>query len=158
FDVLPYSTDVRYINVVRDGRDVVRSEYDTFHHLARSRRTASNSEAGAREFFLRWLQKPGGELLFFPHVRSWWEARHLPNVKLVHYNALKRDLHAEISGIATFLGVDPGGLPIEDIVERCSFDYMKANAAVLLPGQEAHLPGVGDYMIFKGENDRWRDS
>lgn len=64
---------------------------------------------------------------FFAHVRSWWEARHAPNVHLVHFNSLKSDLRGEIQKLAHFLGTSVEDDKFDAIVEHCSFDYMKAH-------------------------------
>jgi aryl sulfotransferase len=43
---------------------------------------------------------------FWENIRSWWQIRTLPHVKLVHFANLKRDLPGQIRLIATYL---PGG-------------------------------------------------
>jgi len=43
------------------------------------------------------------------HVQGWWDARHLPNVMLLHYNNLKADLPGEVRRIATFLDIPIDG-------------------------------------------------
>lgn len=42
---------------------------------------------------------------FWENVRSWWAARHLPNVLFVHFANLKRDMPREMRRIAEFLDV-----------------------------------------------------
>jgi aryl sulfotransferase len=156
FDAVPHHDSVRYVYVARDGRDVARSTYDTFYLGAR--KVKGEPALDFRSYFLNWLASGGGDLPYFQHIASWWRARERPNVRLVHYMDLKTDLENQVRSIAIFLGVDPSGLPMQDIVARCSFSYMREHAAELLPGQEKFRPGVDRYMIFKGENDRWKDA
>jgi aryl sulfotransferase len=155
FDCLPRSASASYIYVARDGRDVARSTYDTFY--LGTRKLKGRPAVDFRTYFQEWLQSPGGDLPYFEHVRSWWSARRLDNVKLLHHRSLKLHLEREVRDLASFVGVDPDALPLQDTLEKCTFAHMKANAAQLLPGQESYRPGVGQYMIFKGENERWRD-
>jgi hypothetical protein len=59
------------------------------------------------------------------HLRSWWPHRNDSNVLHVRYEDLSRNLEGEIRRIAAFCGI-----PIEDsrmgeILEKCSFGYMK---------------------------------
>lgn len=156
FDVLPYAASVRYINVARDGRDVAWSQYAIFHVAPQVAQGVSTAKLDPRSFFLEWLEMSGGELNFFSHIRSWWDARQLSNVKLIHYLDLKKNLFDRIPDIAAFLDLDASQLPLHEIAERSSFNYMKLNARKILAGQEVRLPGASRHMIFKGENERWR--
>jgi aryl sulfotransferase len=169
-DALVYSPNAKYIYVVRDGRDVVWSMY---HHLASGNEAfyqMINDTPGRvgpplerppesiREFFLTWLDRDGYPLLsWWPHVRGWWEIRHLPNLLLVHYANLKADMPGEIRRIAAFLEtpVDENQWPA--ILEHCSFDYMKANGASVMSLAEGVFYNGAKSFFNKGTNDRWRD-
>jgi aryl sulfotransferase len=170
-DALVYAPEAKYIYAARDGRDVAWSLY---HHLVSYRDdyvAALNQEAGpdepllrkpagsAREFFLSWMEQngePAGP--FFDHVLGWWRIRSLPNLLLVHYNALKADPGGEIRRIAAFLGitVDPDRWPV--ILEHCSFPYMKAHAERFAPRGGLPFAGGAGSFIHKGTNGRWRDA
>jgi len=41
---------------------------------------------------------------FFPHILEAWNKPHLPNMHLIFYEDLKRDLRGEIKKMATYLG------------------------------------------------------
>jgi hypothetical protein len=66
-------------------------------------------------------------------VRTWWEFRHLPNVLFVHFANLKRDMPREMRRIAEFLDVPIDETRWEEILEYCSFDWMKRNARKRVP-------------------------
>src|SRR5687768_13845331 len=63
-----------------------------------------------RQYFLEWLDRDGHPFWpFWENIRSWWAIRQLPNVRVVHFAALKGDMPREIRGVADFLDipVDP---------------------------------------------------
>ncbi len=85
--------------------------------------------ASALDFFRLWSEHCGTPLTpFWDNVRGWWNVRHLPNVKFVHFNDLKADLAGEMRGIAKFLDISLAPQDFERAVSNCTFDYMKAHA------------------------------
>src|SRR5246127_511796 len=103
-DALVFSPTVKYLYVARDGRDVVFSMYN--HHNAGNELwySALNDTPGRvgppmyppdpdiNRYFRTWLECDGYPFWsFWENIASWWDARHLPNVRLVHFNALKAD-------------------------------------------------------------------
>jgi aryl sulfotransferase len=109
-------------------------------------------------YFRAWLDGDGYPFWpFWSHVRSWWDIRRLPNVLLVHFNALKADLPGQIRRIAEFLDIDIDEARLPTLVEHCSFDYMKKNAAALSPLLFDVFRAGGNTFIHKGTNGRWRE-
>jgi aryl sulfotransferase len=109
-------------------------------------------------YFRKWLERDGYPFWpFWENIRSWWAIRHLPNVKLVHFNDLKRDLDGQMRDIAMYLGarVDEKSWP--RLVEHCSFDYMKAHAEKSAPLGGVLWEGGASTFINKGTNGRWRE-
>jgi aryl sulfotransferase len=170
-DALVFSEKAKYIYIGRDGRDVVWSMHN--HHLNANAAffAALNDTPGrvgppippadpdVRAYFREWLEGDGAPFWpFWENVRSWWAIRELPNVHLVHFEALKRDMPGEIRRIAEFLEieVDPARWPA--ILEHCSFDWMKANAAKAVPLGGAFWEGGAQTFINKGVNGRWLDT
>ena len=169
-DALVFSPKAKYLYIGRDGRDVVFS----FHH--------HHSEANAlwyellndtpgrvgppidppdpdvRRYFQTWLEKDGYPIWsYWENISSWWAARDLPNVKLVHFSRLKADLAGEMRAIADFLEIDIPEDRWPEIVAHCSFDFMKANAANVAPLGGGIFDGGASTFINKGVNGRWRD-
>jgi aryl sulfotransferase len=165
---LVYSPKAKYLYIGRDGRDCYWSWHN--HHANFTQETldrisafypdeppASYPNPDIRLAFHEWLDRDAyPNWPFWSHVQGWFDARHLPNLKLVHFADLKADLRGEIEKIAAFLEieVDPALWPA--ILEHCSFDYMKRLAAQ----NERHrqvFKGGGATFINKGSNGRWRD-
>lgn len=167
-DALVYSPKAKYLYIARDGRDVLWSYYN--HHsnhtpeiiaminemLDPDVEPFAPADLEIRDYFLRWLERDGYPIWsFWENVSSWWAIRDLPNLLMLHFGSLKRDLPGEIRRIAAFLEIPIDESKWDSIVEHCSFEYMKdhAEASVPLGG----LPWVGGARTFihKGTNGRW---
>ena len=110
------------------------------------------------QYYHEWLDNDGYPFWsFWENVRSWWEVRHLPNVMLVHFSNLKKDMPKEIFRIAGFLDIDINEENWHEILQHCSFDYMKANATPSVPLGAAFWDGGAEQFIYKGVNGRWRE-
>lgn len=169
-DALVFSPMAKYIYVGRDGRDALWSLYN---HHARANEAwygALNETPGRigppiaspnpsiHDYYRQWIAGDGYPFWpFWENVRSWWAVRHLPNVKLVHFNSLKADLAAEMRSIAAFLDIPIDKKTFPKIVEHCGFDYMKTHAESVTPMGGALWNGGARSFINKGTNGRWRD-
>ena len=108
-----------------------------------------------RVAFNQWLDSDGyPNWPFWPHVQGWFDARRLPNLRLVHFANLKADLPGEIRSLAEFLGIDIDEAAWPAILEHCSFEYMRGRA---IEREEHLLKGGGATFYNKGTNGRWRD-
>jgi aryl sulfotransferase len=169
-DALVFSPKAKYLYIGRDGRDVLFS----FHHHHRQGNALFYSllndtpgrvgppllppDPDVRGYFRAWLEQDGYPLWsLWENVSTWWAARDLPNVKLVHFNRLKADLGGEMRAIADFLEIDIPEARWGAVVEHCGFDYMKAHAARVAPLGGAIFDGGADTFINKGINGRWRN-
>jgi len=82
-----------------------------------------------RSYFLTWLERDGPPFWsFWENLRTWWAIRHLPNVMLLHYNDLKRDLPGQIRRIASFLdiGIDEDATDIEWLTLHHAFCFISS--------------------------------
>jgi len=169
-DALVFSPKARYIYIGRDGRDVVWSMYNHHANANQSWYEALNDTPGRvgpaierppdsiRQYFSDWLARDGHPFWpFWENIRSWWEVRTLPNVHLLHFENLKKDMPGEIRRVADFLGIAVDEAKWPDILKHCSFDYMKANATATVPLGGAFWDGGAQTFINKGVNGRWRE-
>lgn len=169
-DALVFSPKAKYLYIGRDGRDAAWSFH---HHHSMANEVwydALNNTPGlvgekierpgleVVPYFRRWLERDGYPFWpFFENVRSWWEIRGLPNVMLLHFEAMKQDLPGTMRRIAKFLDVAVDEGKWEAMVEHCTFDYMKRNAARAAPLGGVFWEGGAGSFINKGTNGRWRD-
>ncbi len=170
-DALVFSPNAKYLYVGRDGRDMVWSLYN--HHVNANEHWygALNNTPGrvgpaiepppasVHEYYRQWFAGDGYPFWsYWENVRSWWEIRRLPNVKLVHFNDMKCDLPGSIRGIADFLDIKIDENTFPAIVEHCTFDYMKAHAETVTPLGGMLWEGGAKAFINKGTNGRWKDT
>ena len=169
-DALTFSPKARYLYIARDGRDVAWSLYN--HHSngnelwyqllnetpGRVGPPIGKPDPDIRSYFKTWLAEDGAPFWsYWDNIATWWAIRDLPNVKLVHFANLKADPEGEMRAIADFLGCEIPEAQWPQILEHCSFEYMKAHAANVAPLGGAIFDGGAQTFINKGENGRWRD-
>ena len=170
-DALVFSPRAKYVYIGRDGRDVVWSMHN--HHANANQLwfEALNETPGRvgppiepppadiRRYFREWLERDGHP--FWPvweHVRTWWEFRHLPNVLFVRFANLKRDMPKEMRRIAEFLDISIDEGDWDEILEYCSFDWMKRNASKSVPLGGAFWDAGARVFINRGTNGRWAET
>jgi aryl sulfotransferase len=178
-DGLPFYSEIKYIHVARDGRDVAMS----FHnHLAGFTagmlddldkagledeaigRPYPKIPADARQFFHEWMRAgavPGHDegsptMSFFHFERIWWEARESPNVLLVHYNDLTADLAGEMRRVADFLKIPVSPTLRPALVDAAGFNSMRRAGDKLMGGMTAIFENGSRGFFFQGTNERWR--
>jgi aryl sulfotransferase len=169
-DALVFSPKAKYIYVGRDGRDVVWSMYNHHKNANETWYQMLNETPGlvgepmerctldVVPYFRRWMERDGYPFWpFWENVRSWWAIRELPSVMFVHFANLKKDLPGEMKRIAKFLDVNIEESRWPVLLEHCSFEYMKAHAAMSAPLGGMLWEGGAETFINKGTNGRWRD-
>ena len=170
-DALVFSPQAKYIYIGRDGRDVVWSLYNHHANANDLWYDALNNTPGRvgppierppediRQYWQDWMDRDGFPFWsFWENVRSWWAIRDLPNVKMIHFADLKRDMPGEMRKIAAFLDIDIDEARWDTIVEYCTFDWMKANATKSVPLGGAFWDAGAEVFINKGVNGRWKDT
>ena len=169
-DALVMSPKVKYLYVARDGRDVIWSLHNHHSHHTELAFELLNNTPGRvgpplpkadpdiRRYFMTWLENDGKPYWsFWENVSTWWALRDLPNVRLVHFANLKVDLAGQMREIAEFLDVDIPEAKWPQIVEHCTFDWMKAHPEKAAPGGGMFWEGGAGIFINKGTNGRWHD-
>ncbi|MDX1293029.1 MAG: sulfotransferase domain-containing protein [Hyphomonas sp.] len=170
-DALVFSPHAKYIYIGRDARDVVWSLYNHHANANNVWYDALNNTPGRvgppierppediRQYWQDWMDKDGFPFWsFWENVRSWWTIRDLPNVKMIHFADLKRDMPGEMRKIAAFLDIEIDEARWDTIVEYCSFDWMKAHATKSVPLGGAFWDAGAEVFINKGVNGRWKDT
>jgi aryl sulfotransferase len=169
-DALVFSPRAKYLYIGRDGRDVVWSLYNHHVHANDAWYAVLNDTPGlvgppierttddVVTYFRKWLERDGYPFWpFWENIRSWWALRDLPNVKLIHFNDLKRDLEGQMRDIGVYLGATVDEEKWPRLIQHCSFDYMKAHAEKSAPLGGVLWEGGASTFINKGTNGRWRD-
>jgi hypothetical protein len=143
---LPYSEQARYIAVIRDPKDTFVSAYfflrdsglgsamppvDTMHRMF-----------VADKFMLgeSWPANAAG----------YWAERHRPNVLIVSFKSMKRDLEGTVRRVAEFLDIQVSEEVIQEVCRKASFSYMKSIDEKFAPGKMS-LSGKGATMMRQGK-------
>jgi aryl sulfotransferase len=169
-DTLVFSPKAKYIYIGRDGRDVLWSLYHYHRNLkddvirdidrvpGRTGPALGEAPSSVLDYFREWLLKDGRPWWpYWPHILSWWKIKDLPNVMLLHFSNLKKDLPGEIRRTAAFLEIAIDETKWDAILEHCSFNYMKAHAAQSVPFGGRIYKGGAETFMHKGANGGWRD-
>ena len=167
-DALVFSPKAKYIYIGRDGRDMVWSMYNHHANANQLWYEALNDTPGrvgppvepprgdVHQYFREWLKYDGYPFWsFWENVRTWWEVRDLPNVLFVHFANLKQDMPGQMRRIAEFLDIPIDETQWGEILEYCSFDWMKRNATKSVPLGGAFWDAGAQVFINKGTNGRW---
>ena len=121
WDLLPYSPEARYIAVIRDPKDVFVSNYffirDGMYGAAMPRPDTWYRLFLSKDFVL------GGS--WAVNAAGYWAERHRPNVLVLSFKAMKRDLRAAVASVARFLNINASDAVIDEVCRLSSFDYMK---------------------------------
>jgi aryl sulfotransferase len=160
YDALPHPAGVKFIHVGRDGRDAALS----FHnHLSNfTPESYPRAAEDSADFFHDWITEENNDgqgdsgLSFFQVEKSYWAARHDPNVMLVHYADLKQDREREMRRVAEFLNIDISETLWPSLVEAASFEMMRRQGDELIPALQKLWGDGGSKRFFnKGTNRRW---
>ncbi|XP_038064996.1 sulfotransferase 1A1-like [Patiria miniata] len=113
----------KVVYVIRNPKDVVVSYFYFLKLINPNDRSGQTFS----EFFDEMMS---GKILYGPwwdHYLSFWKMRHHPNVLLLRFEDLKRDLRGNVEKVSKFLGKDMPAETLDAITDHCTFANMKKN-------------------------------
>lgn len=123
--------DLKYIAVCRNPEEALVSfkifldqHTDAFYEMWQVPRVAM-TRPSFEAFYREVVDAKGMQGMFFGFVAGWWPLRHEPNVLMLHYADMKRDLHGIVRKIASFLDIQLSAAQWADVDRYVSFDWMK---------------------------------
>jgi len=90
------------------------------------------------------------------HTQTFWTFRHLPNIHLLHYSDLLRDLEGQMRKLATILGIDVDESAWPVLVQAATFENMKGNAEMLVPEADKNMWNSRQGFFHKGTVNQWQ--
>ncbi len=177
-DGLPYYENVKYVVVCRDPRDVFMSFYNHYSRYTESfYNTLNDPESlvgeplprcptNIREAWRPWISQGwfSWESEGFPfwsnlhHTQTYWDHKHLPNIKFMHYNDMLDDLEGSVRELASFAEIAVTDQDVARVVTATTFENAKDRAvAEQDPNRPATFEGGAAGFYFKASNGRWRD-
>lgn len=156
-DGVPSVAGVRYVCVGRDPRDAAVSMLHHGDNLDRDRLAAligapldpraDLTDSERLDAFVDGTDVPGWNLRFLAHhYRTFWEARHRPEVALFHFADYVADLPGELLRLADHLGIAISPERASELAREAAIDRVRHRAADIAP--EAHLGLFKDITRF----------
>ena len=177
-DGLKFFDEIKYVVVARDPRDVFMSlvnHYGSHTPLFFEKLNGLPGRVGdefpeydgdIHKLWHNWITRGWFEWesdgypywSHLHHAKTWWEYRHLPNIRLIHYNDLRADLEGQMRALADYLEIEVPESRWPTVVHACEFETVKANPEkVLEPMIDVMFKGGAQTFIYKGTNGRWKD-
>jgi hypothetical protein len=125
---VPYGEQATYVTVLRDPKDVFVSMYhfvftvfDLFDDIT------------LEQWLALYLgpEFPGGS--WARHAASWWALRERPNVRVLAFADMRRDLPGAVRSVAEAMRVELTDAEVARVAELCSFEHMQRNDAKFAP-------------------------
>lgn len=187
FDALPFWDTVRYIHVGRDGRDaalawqnhVLGTSAELRRRVVEQAKQLAPADGGSNlsqrmvpapedphQFLVQWLDRlesapPDGpdvsEPTFFGFEMTWWRERKRPNLLLVHYDDLQKNLAAEMRRISDFLDIETPEALLPKLVEASSFAFMKRHGDEMFPRLRMAFDRGAERFMNRGQSGVWRE-
>jgi hypothetical protein len=122
WEFLPYSEDAKYILVIRDPKDIFVSSYHFFVKNGPLNPMIRSVDELLRLFLSENFPLGGSWAV---NTAGYWAERHRPNVMVVSFKSLKRDLRSGVLKVADFLDIHVSEDVVHRVCEKSSFEYMK---------------------------------
>jgi hypothetical protein len=176
-DGLPFDDRVTYVCIGRDPRDAALSYFSHISNmdvnallLARHMTVGlsdileSASERpylcpqSVLERFSQWVEAPSspGLRATVHHLATFWQARALPNVVLLHYDELQADLGGQMRKLAARLGVKVPESLWHQLVSAATFDNMRKRADEIVPNLTEGIWYENARFFNKGSSGQWQ--
>jgi hypothetical protein len=117
---------LRYIVIVRNGKEVTRSFYDFMNsHTPELRKMWGGFPPPMKtpQDMLTFITKDLPDF-YFHFVSAWYNVKNLPNVLLLHYSNLRKDPRTSVREIAKFLNIPLDDELLQIILKKSSIEYM----------------------------------
>ena len=119
YDLVPKGA--RYIVSIRDPKDALVSAF-RFAEGWFFEAGSVSIERYAQAFLHR-----GAGRDYWHHLASWWPHRHDPNVLMMCYEQMNRDLAATVGRIAAFAGIELDAALLDIVMRQSSLEFMLAH-------------------------------
>jgi hypothetical protein len=174
-NALPFDERVTYLTVGRDPRDAAVSRLNHWDNMDMTKVLEERAAVvGPDEappdvnaprpddWVSEWLDdapdRPSTLRTLVATLESFWAERHRPNVVLLHYGDLQRDLVGQMEYLAGRLGIERSRARLEQLAPAASFEAMKADAKGVAPNADQTFWRSTDDFFRAGTNGQWRDA
>ena len=141
---VPYTKEARYICILRDPKDAFVSQY----HFIRDVFFGPLMPTVA--VWLRMFFSDAAPFVWEEHLHGYWKNRHLPNLLILTFEEMNRDLPAAVHNIAAFMDVELTEEEFDTVCKKSSFAYMKAASRKFTPPAISPWSSPNRQMIRRG--------
>ena len=141
---VPYTKDARYICIIRDPKDAFVSQY----HFIRD--VVLGPLMPSVPIMLQIFFSDAAPFVWEEHLHGYWKERQLPNLLILTFEEMNRDLPAAVRNIAAFMGVELTEEEFNTVCEKSSFAYMKAANEKFTPPAISPWSSPNRQMIRRG--------
>lgn len=146
WDRIPYAATARYICVIRDPKDAFVSNY----HFTRD--VLLGPLMPSVPTWLAVFLSDDAPFPWATHLQSYWQSRHQPNLLLLTFEEMKKDLPQAVQRIADFMEVQLTESEFMLVCEKSAFAYMKKIDHKFIPPAFTPLSSPHRQMIRRGES------
>ncbi|XP_022099268.1 sulfotransferase family cytosolic 1B member 1-like isoform X1 [Acanthaster planci] len=93
---------------------------------------------------------------WWDHYLFFWKRREEPNILLLRFEDLKKDLRAKVEQISRFLGKDLPAETLDAVTEHCTFANMKENPMTNPDTLYAPRDKLESTFMRKGKSGNWK--
>ena len=142
----PAKTDAKYIYIIRNPKDVAVS----FYHFSRTEKTFVS-------FFEDFIVGNDQFGSIFSHYRQWWFSKESPNILILTYEQMKRNLCFVVAQVASFLGYSLSDDIISSVAQQTTFNKMKSNPSANKSSVDSATQRPNPFMR-KGVIGDWKNT
>ena len=147
-DFVPYNSTSKYLIVLRNPVETLVSGYYFAHD-----NIGTNKIEYTVEEWLNLAQTPDYPFdSWASHTASYWHWKNRPNVLILTYGNMKRDLKKAVTQVASFLEVKLCESQLATIVYKSSYSYMKQHTTKFSP--PFYFIGFKPEIVRKGETGK----
>jgi aryl sulfotransferase len=143
---VPFSRNAKYLVVIRDPKEVFVSSYYFIRGVAGP--LMPTPEVWL-ELFLDNCFPLNFDSNWAEHTAGYWALRHEPNVLILPFREMKRDLAGTVQQVARLLDVELAAGDLERIVELGSFAHMKSINHKFSPMDPGSLPWAEGFTMMR---------
>jgi hypothetical protein len=146
---VPYNEKARYLIVVRDPKEILVSSY--YFAGSAAGPLMPRPDVWFELFFTKRFPLNFGNT-WAEHTASYWALRDKPNVLVLLFRDMKRNLEGAVQQVADVLGVPLTSTEMNAVIERSTFSYMSSIEDKFTPMPKGTLPwSDGLKMMRQGE-------
>lgn len=152
---VPYSDAAHYLTVIRDPKEVFVSSYHFCHDTYGP--FMPDLDTWFDLFLTRKFPMATGSS-WAEHTAGYWALRDKPNVLVLHFKNMTKDLRMTVQQVADVLGASLTADELQAVVEKSSFSYMSSIDHKFVPMPRENTPwGAKPKLMRQGRSGNSRE-